>query len=293
VADVYKQIILDLKDAQALLNINYIDASFTNIVEERVAPNKWAATALLARIYLYMGDNLNAEIEATSVIENNNLYDIVPLNDVFLRNSREAIWQLQSVDDFVGNTSDAWLFILPAEGPNTYQNQVYLSQNVIDKFELGDNRRKYWVDSIIIGDRIYYYPFKYKNIQTFSSPTEYTVVLRLAEQYLIRAEARAKQSNIDGALNDLDILRKRAGLNAITPVSSFDVLNAIIDERQVELFTEWGHRWLDLKRLGRADEVLKPIKLNNWQSTDQLYPIPQNDINRNPSLRGHQNPGYN
>jgi hypothetical protein len=72
-------------------------------------------------------------------------------------------------------------------------------------------------------------------------------------------------------------------------------LNAILTERQHELFTEWGHRWLDIKRLGKADEIMSgiaPLKGGTWQSYKQLFPIPVQDIQRNPSLKGHQNPGY-
>ena len=52
---------------------------------------------------------------------------------------------------------------------------------------------------------------------------------------------------------------------------------------------EMGHRWFDLKRTNTVDQVLSGLK-PGWQSTDALYPIPQRDIDRNPSLI--QNPGY-
>jgi len=58
----------------------------------------------------------------------------------------------------------------------------------------------------------------------------------------------------------------------------------------VELFAEWGHRWLDLKRTGSADSVLYSLKAPNWQSTDSLYPIPQTEIQNDPQLT--QNAGY-
>jgi starch-binding outer membrane protein, SusD/RagB family len=52
---------------------------------------------------------------------------------------------------------------------------------------------------------------------------------------------------------------------------------------------EWGHRWLDLKRTGKADATLDPIK-TNWEPTDVRYPIPQNERMLNPNLS--QNLGY-
>ena len=116
------------------------------------------------------------------------------------------------------------------------------------------------------------------------------MVLRLAEQYLIRAEARAQQNNISGSQSDLNLIRNRAGLVNTAANDKTALLTAIEHERQVELFTEWGHRWLDLKRTNRADAVLGPIKAPNWQPTDMLYPIPQTQIANDPNV--HQNPGY-
>jgi hypothetical protein len=126
-------------------------------------------------------------------------------------------------------------------------------------------------------------------------------VFRLAEQYLIRAEAKAQLGNITGvnsAASDLDTIRSRAGLSVTTATTREEMLKAIEKERVCEFFTEWGHRWLDLKRSEsfitagntRADDLLKVLKVN-WQSTDMLYPIPQEEMRQNPAST--QNPGYN
>ena len=69
-----------------------------------------------------------------------------------------------------------------------------------------------------------------------------------------------------------------------------NLLLAIELERRLELFTEWGHRWFDLKRTGRAGTVLSVIK-EDWESTDLLLPIPQNEMELNQNLVP-QNPGY-
>jgi hypothetical protein len=119
------------------------------------------------------------------------------------------------------------------------------------------------------------------------------MILRLAEQYLIRAEARAQQNNIDGAKTDLNAVRNRAGLLNTTANDKTEMMAAVLHERQVELFTELGHRWFDLKRTKAVDLVMNsvtPIKGGTWQTTDQLYPIPVADIIRNSTLK--QNPGY-
>jgi len=163
-------------------------------------------------------------------------------------------------------------------------------------FEPGDNRLADWVGVDTSGGMTYYYPYKYKVGYGGGTP-EYLTVLRLAEQYLIRAEARAEQKNItgpSGALADLDAIRMRAGLGAYTgPTDQASVLALILHERQVELFTEWGHRWMDLIRTGNITAVMdsvEPTKGGTWTSELALDPLPNLDIASDPNLT--QNPGY-
>jgi hypothetical protein len=289
--EIYKQIIIDLKDAQNLLSNEYLDGTLLQTSEERVSPNKWAATALLARVYLYNNNWIEAEAQATDVINNSTLYDTVSTNQVFLINSKESIWELQSTSNVITNTSDAMLFILPESGPS-YSNFVYLSNTFVQSFESGDKRKQDWIDSVNVDGITYYYPKKYKDNSISSTVTERTIVLRLAEQYLIRSEARARQNKLAGALSDINVIRQRAGLIALNPNLQEDMLVANLNERKAEFFTEWGHRWLDLKRFKVADQVLRQVKGNNWQDTDELYPIPYTDILFNINLANNQNPGY-
>ena len=125
-AEVYQQIISDLKGAQNLLSANYISSG-------RVRPNKWAATALLSRVYLYLGQYANAESEATSII-NSGMYSLTSdLNNVFLASSNEAIWQLVPVQPTF-NTWEGNLFI-----PNSGSVPTYaLSNSLIATFESTD-----------------------------------------------------------------------------------------------------------------------------------------------------------
>jgi hypothetical protein len=293
-SQVYQQIVSDLSDAKNLLSEDYVDAHLVSTPDERVSPSKWSASAMLSRTYLYSGDYPKAESEASIVINNTSLFDMVSVNDVFLRTSKEAIWQIQPVGNFITNTTDARLFILPDLGPNITTNPVYLSDKLINSFEPGDKRLANWIKSVTVDGITYPYTYKYKVKAFFAPVSEYTMVLRLSEQYLIRAEARGQLGDGTGSVADLNVIRRRAGLGDYAGANDKEsLLTAIIQERQSEFFTEWGHRWLDLKRTGKADEVLSPIKGTNWQSMDQLYPIPQSEINKNPSLRGHQNPGYN
>ena len=119
------------------------------------------------------------------------------------------------------------------------------------------------------------------------------MVLRLAEQYLIRAESKAHQGDLAGAIEDIDAIRNRANQTLISEtnpgITQEELLNIILEERKKELFSEWGHRWFDLKRTGRSTEILG-VNNSQWQETDLLFPIPDDERLENPNLG--QNPGY-
>lgn len=290
-AKVYEQIVSDLKDAQDSLSINFLDPS-GNVTPERVRPNSAAATALLARAYLYMGDWVDAEAQATTVLGQTGTYGLSEnLDSTFLMNSEEAIWQLQAITPNY-NTLDGYFFILNA-APGNGLNSVALNADLLGSFEIGDLRRAHWVDSVNVTSGTFYFPYKYKVGQSFTV-TEYTMVLRFAEQYLIRAEARANQGNVTGAMDDINVLRNRAGLTALSnSLSQPQALAAIAHERQVELFTEWGHRWFDLRRTNSIDQTMDtvcPQKGGTWNTSAQLFPIPLTEIQANGNLV--QNQGY-
>lgn len=287
-SQVYQQIISDLKDAQNLLAGDYAIS-----VGERIRANKWAATALLARVYLYNADWEDAETQATAVINNSSLYNLTPLSDIFLRNSSEAILQWQCVNQSQWNyaTYEGYVFNLP--NSNFAKSKAFApSDQLLADFEVNDQRRTTWIDSSVIRRSIYRYPCKYKIYSTTEGNNpEYYTVLRLAEQYLIRAEAEAKQSRLAEAIADLDVVRTRAGLDSLpTSLDQGQVLAAAAHENRIEFLAEWGHRWFDLKRTGQADAVLGPIKGSSWKTTNRLWPLPQSEIITDPNLT--QNPGY-
>ncbi|NLU95762.1 RagB/SusD family nutrient uptake outer membrane protein [Chitinophaga sp. Ak27] len=289
---VWTQIIADLTEAKVLLSPDYLDASLLKKTSERVRPTKWAAIALLSKSYLYTGDWKNAEIESSELIDNTSLYHLEDsLNNVFLMNNEEAIWQLQPVT-YGMNTLDAKIYIIPSTGPSAY-TPVYLNNHLLQNFESGDLRRTKWIDSVDVDGTTYYFPFKYQSA-TYGAPvTEYHTIFRLAEQYLVRAESRAHLNDVANATNDLNIIRKRAGLEEHKYSTNSALLAAIVHERQVELFTEWGNRWLDLKRTKTIDTVMStvtPQKGGIWSSNWQLYPIPSTEVIADGNIR--QNPGY-
>jgi len=298
---VYQQIIEDLKQGESLLSITYTDATLQTPSSERLRPTKWSAAALLARTYLYYRDWANAEAQASIVLTNTSLFGLSPLETTFLKASlgnNEAIWQLQPVNNG-WNTEDAKAFIMTSAGPGqAFDFGAYLSDTLLNSFEENDQRRfnRNWIDSISVGGTTYFFPYKYK-INTSDGPVnEYLTILRLGEQYLIRAEARAQQGNLSGAASDLNMVRARAGLGSTSATSQSDLLSAILHERQVEMFTELGQRWLDLKRTGTVDNIMDKVTPQKsgggqWKSYQQLYPVSFSDIQADQNLS--QNPGYN
>lgn len=285
VEEVYSQILEDLETA-----LRYLDESYPN--GERTRINRYTATALLARVHLYLQDWEQAEKFSGEVINQDGTYELLEdLDLIFLANSKEAIWQLspKGRGSISTHTNEGSVFIIHPF--LSFLSHLKLIDGFPDIFEQDDKRRTSWIG---FHSRMQsYFPFKYKINNSTDEISEYSMVLRLAEQYLIRAEARAMQGNLAGAIADLDKIRGRAGLELLSDtnpgISKEKLLNSILEERRRELFSEWGHRWLDLKRTGRADEVFgnnNPL----WQDSDVLYPIPEDERMKNPNLT--QNTGY-
>jgi hypothetical protein len=296
--EVYAQIVRDLMDARSNLAADFSGSK----LGERIRPNKWAATAMLARVYLYMGDYVNAAAAATEVINQTGLFELKSdLNEVFLMNNKEAIWQVQHSNLIAphGNaTPEGYaLKAFPSVITGEYIGSR-LAEELVQKFENQDKRKASWLMPVTKAGETNYYLYKYKiglgNSSIGGTITEYYTMLRLAEQYLIRAEALTLgNQQLDLAIADLNVIRRRAGINALPAgLSKEAVVLAIEKERRTELFSEWGHRWLDLKRTGRAHDVLSAIPVKQpWAGDGQLlYPIPATEIQANNNLT--QNPGY-
>ena len=276
--DVYQKLIGDLLNAKTLLPKT--DNSFAN-----VRPNYWVASALLARVHLYHKDWQLALTEASNVISTGGYSLNTDLEQVFLNSSTETLWQLDT--GIAGtNTLEAFTFIFVSGPPPN----AAISSHLIDSFETGDARFTTWVGAVSDGTDIWYYPFKYKLNTPTGNTEEYSILFRLAELYLIASEAHAHMENLSEALDYLNIIRNRASLAPISTMNQNDLLNAILQERRIEFFTEQGHRFFDLKRTGQADNELSLIK-PNWETTDKLLPIPASELILNPNLEP-QNDGY-
>ena len=117
--------------------------------------------------------------------------------------------------------------------------------------------------------------------------------MRLAETYLLRAEACLMKGDLSAAAVDINVVRKRAGASLIT--ASDVTIDFILDERLRELGIEEKRR-LTLSRMGKLYE--RTVKYNVYNAPNihehhQLYPIPQSEIDANVGAVLEQNPGYN
>ncbi|MEZ0183430.1 RagB/SusD family nutrient uptake outer membrane protein [Flavobacterium oncorhynchi] len=276
--ELHRLIIADLELSASLLSSSYLSA-------DRVRPNALTVKALLARVYLYKKSYPEAANMASAVINQQTLFKLESITTAFLVTSKETIWQLQSAN-LGQNTAEAAYFIFTVSPPPL----ISLSNTLVNSFTAGDLRRSSWIKSVFNGSAVWYHAYKYKENTTTSVSKEYSIVFRLAEQYLIRAEARVMQGDLIGAKEDLNKIRYRANLNDTEAVTQQEIVDAVLQERQWELFTEYGHRFFDLKRLDKLDSTLKSVK-SGWKTTDRLFPIPNTELSANPNLKP-QNPGY-
>lgn len=278
VNNVYTSAKNDLEQAIQLLPESYIS-------QDRMRPNRYAAHALLARVDLYAGLWDEASNEASAVLNNTGLYIYEDdLDEIFLKESTSTIWQL-APGFSGGNTLESVTFNFTIGPPPLSA----LTDGFMSAFTVNDLRKTHWVKAVTDGTTTWYHPFKYKYTGTDSSK-EYSIIFRLAEIYLIRAEARAQSGDLIGAKEDLNKIRKKAGLLDTTAITQAEILDAILQERQLELFTEFGHRFFDLKRFNKIQSVLSVVK-TGWNTHDALFPIPEVELNLNPNLKP-QNSGY-
>ena len=260
---VYAQIIQDLTEAEAVL-------APSATLKDRAT--KGAAQALLARANLYSGNLASAGTWANTVIGSGN-YMLEPnYANITQQNgaaSQETIWQLFS------SAADQNLLAWYTQPPSTGGRIDYSpSSKLVAMYGAGDARLGLIIPNAGETKSGQYYN-KYADVGT---GTDQPVILRLADMYLIRAEA-----NSDVA--DINMVRARSGA---APLGAYSA-QALLDERFMEFAFE-GHRWNDLFRTGVIDAVMSVEKPVSWVSTDALLPIPQRELDQNPSLT--QNPGY-
>lgn len=272
VAQTYAQVLRDLNAADSLLPLP--------TTQNPVRANKETAWALKARYYLYQQNWALAESYATQVIADTKNYGLLtPYSSFFQPASavatKESVFELSYSTTYTNAHRGYWQ--PPANG-GTRQwapNDAFVA--LVNNPLIGGGRSTL-VAKTSAG-------LWYGNLYYRSPATDPAYVIRIAELYLIRAEARAWQNNLPGALADLNAIRTRAGLTASPAVSQSDILLAIENERRIEFALE-PHRWFDLVRTGRAAAVLGVTDPNKL-----VFPLPLAEIGL---AKGNlpQNPGY-
>jgi hypothetical protein len=259
VSEVYTQVIQDLTDAEAKLPAS--NGFFAN---------KWAAAAMLARVYLQKGDYANARDAANRVIAGG-AYSLRPTYAGAFPNALSAPVANTSEDVFA-------MQVTLTQGTNSFytfysssgRGDIQIKAAHLALYEAGDARRAFFYTS---------------GGSTFTSKHEARYgnvhVIRLAEMYLIRAEANLRLGTTIGATPDQDLNRIRARVGLAAKVGA--VLSDILSERKLELMFE-GFTLHDIKRLQGT------VGLLPWNDPKLVYPIPQRELNANPNLT--QNQGY-
>jgi starch-binding outer membrane protein, SusD/RagB family len=252
---------------------------------------KFAVSAALARFHLYQGNWTQAQQFATDVIDSEEYELELDFSSIVEEDfTNEAILE-------VGYT----LADDPGTNGNFGLNNLFVGRREI----IPSNQVVVALATSESGDRFSSMNFDLANLSgndngwsvakygTADADNNNVVVFRLAEMYLIRAEARTELENVTGvnsAQTDINALRTRANAPTVGSVSKSQMLRLIEEERRYELAFE-GHRWYDLVRTGRAQEVMSAFSVN-WRSDFERWPIPQREIQNNPALVGDQNPGY-
>lgn len=275
----YNQVEKDLNEAEALLpdGLNRIHAT------------KRTVWALKARLYLYRKQWDKAEDYASRLIALNDYELLKPYSSWFANEvvtTRESIFELEY--SAVNQSTIRQQMQHPTNG-GTYRYAP------TDKFvqllndPLVSGGRSALLGKVVQSGTTLWFG----NLYYRKNSTDPAYIFRIAEMYLIRAEARAqlnKLSAVDGALADLNKVRDRAGILPSTAVTQGDILIAIENERRVEFAWE-AHRWFDLARTGRAKVVLEAIDPNiKVEPYELLFPIPVTQIQLDKNLE--QNPGY-
>lgn len=270
VEEVFKQVERDLDSAIALLPAS------ANLNRNR-ASNQ-AAKALKARLHLYRSEWAKAEALASEIIAQESLFKLVkPYNQFFLaKNTTESIFEIA----YTLNNRNSWATNWFASNITGGRRELLPTDGLIAKLQ----------NAASGGDRLaLLLPISgtvYGNMNfKLATGDDAVYAIRIAELYLIRAEARAKQDNLAGGLSDLNLIRQRANVPAIPTVDSqTDLDNKIQDERRVEFAYE-SHRWFDLIRTGKAQQVLAIPDAYRLR-----LPIPTQELLINPALK--QNDGY-
>ena len=277
VADVYGQIVSDLTDAKSALDNNGLSSGRASAI---------AAQGLLGKVYMQMGDFINAESNLASVVNGAAAagLGLEPIfADVFGSGTdlnTEVIFATQisgsiAISDYSGTTFPLW-----SNGGDTKSDEDPITADLVNAFDAaGDTTRKNATIDLSGPSRI--------AVKFGSAGAEQDFIeLRLADVILLYAEALNENGNSSSAITQLNKIRSRANLANVTATAKATVRTAIANERRLELALE-GHRWFDLVRTGAVNAEMGMTIDSNYH----LFPIPTSEIFASNGVIT-QNPGY-
>lgn len=271
IAEVYAQVIADLKQAETLLPT-------TN----GVRVNKYSAKALLARVYMQQSNYVGALQYANDVINNSGTSLSPSLKAVFSNRNNaatnvETLFEIQQNNQNNAGTANDGLATFYANILNAQAGRGDIDVSAVqrDLYEPTDVRRSELIYSATGPGRSALCSGKW------TDPFANIPVIRLAEMYLVRAECNVRLNSTVGAtpLSDVNLIRVRS---KATPLTSIDVA-AVLNEKNLEFAYE-GHRINDLKRTKRSTGNFA------FDAPRLVMPIPQRELDANKSMV--QNTGY-
>ena len=299
-ADVYAFIEADLLDA-----INKLPNKSDYESKDLGRATKGAAQALLSKVYLYEKKWQQAYDMAQTVIGSGQYgleNDYAVLWRVTSENGTESIFEVQGRGEVVAHGVQQYSETQGARGTSGWGWGFNTpSQNLLDAYNAaGDDIRR---DATIIfaGETLYdgrevsasvenpmYNEKAYSSANAGAGDGDKNIrVLRLAEIYLIAAEAANELGNTDAALTNLNVVRGRVHLGEIT--NTANLRQAIWNERRLELAFEHD-RWFDLVRTGQAAAAMEAAGKTFIVGTHELFPIPYDQLIQTPTMS--QNPNY-
>ncbi|MCF8275009.1 MAG: RagB/SusD family nutrient uptake outer membrane protein [Flavobacteriaceae bacterium] len=269
-AEVYAKIVADIQKGITLIGDETPSVYLLN---------KNSAKALLARVYLYMENWVDANDMATEVIGSG--YTLVSNSNYVAswtaESSTESIFSIvNTVTDNSSTSSMVYYYGRPRFNATT---------DLFNALDAGDVRK-----SLIVSKKVLKYP-------AYATRDNNIPVIRLSEMYLIKAEALAEMNMDEDARDAVNEIRLRANLLATPYSESGDELKDMIqDERRKELMFE-GHRLFDLTRKKKSFTKYSttsgiPIAID-YPNNLTILPIPQAEIDANDNIsESQQNPGY-
>ena len=261
--------------------VNLLPTAYRNV--ERIYPNKYAGYTALAKMKMLLGKWNEAEVLCSVLLNAPALTYQTDITKVFQKTGGHVIWQLKPKNSNDA-TKEASLYNFTA-APTSFT----MNPNLVNSFATGDLRRVHYFTAVPFGAQVNYKPAKYKNLAV-NNPTEYSVVYRLDEVYLMQAENLLRQNKVSEAIPFINRSRQRSGLPALgSTISASVAMTEMKDEKRREFFTEHGIRFFDLKRWGMLDGLVS-VK-SNWKSFHSQWPLPQKELLVNPNLNP-QNTGY-